>query len=157
MNTERDSDRTARPSVFKSASTLPLGLALGLMWTLAGAVPARGHGAIADVTHTLTITATYETGEPMAEAQVLVYSPRDGGTPWKVDQTNAQGEYQFTPDTDGSWEVIIRQAGHGKAVTIPVGTASSGGGGGLSRAAGIAVGLWGLLGTALFFSRGKKS
>ncbi len=154
----RGSSRTVNLSSLTPILKLWLGLGLGLIFFLTGVGldPVWGHGAIANVTYTLTVTAAYETGDPMAGAQVLVYSPRDGGTPWKVGETGPQGDYRFTPDTDGSWDVVIRQAGHGKTVTIPVGAATSGGGT-LPRVAGILVGLWGLVGTALFFSRGKKS
>lgn len=96
----------------------------------------------------------------MANAQVAVYSPKDTETPWQTGSTNAQGEFTFTPDssTPGSWEVVVRQAGHGKAVTIPLGgtvepnrqsTALSN-----FLAGGAAI--WGFVGTALFFSRGSR-
>lgn len=138
--------------------------------------PSWGHGAIATVTRSFAVEATYASGEPMASAQVVVYSPDHPDDPWLTGTTDPQGKFEFTPDTTGNWDVIIRQAGHGTTVSVPVDmsaqtaidpqpfqqtqsaqlisttTASP-----LQRWASAGAGLWGLLGTVLFFSRGKQS
>lgn len=141
--------------------------------------PGWSHGAIATVTRTFTVEARYASGKPMAEAQVVVYSPDDLEQPWSTGMTNRAGLFEFSPDTDGNWEVIIRQAGHGTSVTVPVEAVeteitevetpapatiakpptpisqSAPQNSPLQRWASAGAGLWGLIGTVLFFSRGK--
>ncbi|MEM9804227.1 MAG: carboxypeptidase-like regulatory domain-containing protein [Cyanobacteria bacterium P01_D01_bin.56] len=132
--------------------------------------PGWSHGAIATVTHTFAIEASYSSGEPMAQAQVVVYSPDDLTEPWATGQTDEQGKFEFDPDKAGDWEVVIRQAGHGTTVSVPVGTTmvaqtpgtpavstASTSASPLHRWASAGAGLWGLVGTVLFFSRGKQS
>lgn len=105
----------------------------------------------------------------MAQAQVAVYGPDDLETPWTTGQTDIDGKFEFDPDSPGNWEIVIRQAGHGTTVTVPVGTAAREAS---SQAAKVSLAtstpplqrwvsagaaLWGLIGTVLFFSRGKQS
>ena len=160
---------------------LNLTLALTLGWA-GWALPAIAHGVT--VAHrqvsTVEINAQFETGEPMANAQVLVYAPDNPTEPWQQGTTNDQGKFSFTPDTaqPGNWEVMVRQAGHGVATTIPVeapSTENSASDPGTEAEAepnslispstglspvqqGITIGsvIWGFIGTALFFARGKR-
>ena len=160
--------------------------ALGLV--LVCSQPGWSHGAIATVTQTFSVEASYSSGQPMSSAQVAVYSPDNLHEPWATGQTNKQGKFEFTPHTPGNWEVVIRQAGHGTTVTVPVATeamaqiesptetsqtaaaskttpkttaaivsSSEPLGHPLQRWASAGAALWGLIGTVLFFSRGKKS
>lgn len=159
---------------------LTLALTLGLVgWAL----PAIAHGVTVEhrQVSSVEIEARFETGEPMANAQVLVYAPDNPTEPWQQGNTDGQGQFSFTPDTTqpGSWEVMVRQAGHGVLTTIPVAdspsaeTAASDPTGevksspnslispstGLSPVQqGITIGsvIWGFIGTALFFARGKR-
>ncbi|NEQ49545.1 MAG: carboxypeptidase regulatory-like domain-containing protein [Leptolyngbya sp. SIO3F4] len=140
--------------------------------------PGLSHGAIATVVHTFSVEATYSSGEPMAMAQVVVYSPENPDQPWTTGQTNETGKFEFIPDAVGDWEVIIRQAGHGTTVNVPVSTAAIAqieptsatspspanllstseplsNTSPLHRWASAGAALWGLIGTVLFFSRGK--
>lgn len=139
--------------------------------------PGWSHGAIATVTHRFAVEANYASGEPMALAQVAVYSPDDPNVPWITGQTDQQGRFEFSPNAAGNWEVIIRQAGHGTTVSVPVGTlaqapdsppttqtvtdsivsTSAPSASPLQRWASAGAGLWGIVGTVLFFSRGKQS
>ncbi|MEA5463823.1 carboxypeptidase-like regulatory domain-containing protein [Leptothoe sp. PORK10 BA2] len=134
--------------------------------------PGWAHGAIATVSPTFSIEAAFTSGEPMALAQVVVYSPDQPEQPWTTGQTNQQGEFEFSPDAPGNWEVVIRQAGHGTTVNVPVAMApstaqaqtnsqtaiaTSVSSSPLQRWASAGAALWGLVGTALFFSRGKQS
>jgi nickel transport protein len=123
---------------------------------------ALAHGV--DITYTSTmaieIVAAYDTGEPMSDAQVVVYAPDDPSTAWLTGVCDDEGHFSFTPDNSkpGSWDVQIRKAGHGGMVHIPVGedTVVSGGTDGYSvlqivlMAACVA---WGIAGTALYVSR----
>jgi nickel transport protein len=165
--------------------------ALGLV--LLCGQPGWSHGAIATVTRTFSVEAIYSSGQPMASAQVVVYSPDNPNEPWITGQTNQQGKFEFSPDTPGNWEVVIRQAGHGTTVNVPVEaqaiaqiddiptetlteapqttaspqttakatsaivSSSAPLAHPLQRWASAGAALWGLIGTVLFFSRGKKS
>lgn len=160
-----------------------LNLTLALTLGLAGwALPAIAHGVTVEhrQVSSVEIEARFETGEPMANAQVLVYAPDNPAEPWQQGTTNDQGQFSFTPDATqpGSWEVMVRQAGHGVLTTIPVAdpaaenSASNPGAEaeaepnslispstGLSPVQqGITIGsvIWGFIGTALFFARGKR-
>ncbi|MGD1854307.1 MAG: carboxypeptidase-like regulatory domain-containing protein [Leptolyngbyaceae cyanobacterium] len=137
--------------------------------------PGWSHGAIATVTRTFAVEASYSSGEPMALAQVVVYSPENPDQPWTTGQTNEAGEFEFSPDAAGNWDVVIRQAGHGATVSVPVATTAVAQGdqqspaatlissseplasSPLQRWASAGAALWGLVGTVLFFSRGKQS
>ena len=116
----------------------------------------------------------------MANAKVMVYSPAKHTEPWQQGTTDDQGQFSFTPDRTqpGNWEVMVRQAGHGVVTTIPIenpspeNSASDPGteaeaepnslispSTGLSPVQqGITIGsvIWGFIGTALFFARGKR-
>jgi len=140
---------------------------------------ARAHGALIEVTQkTVEIKATFDNGDPMAAAQVLIYSPTDLETPWEKGQTDSEGRFTFTPEerAPGQWEVTVRQAGHGGTTTFAVGesttgatttehaastaastsTASTNGApltASTQKWVSIAAVIWGFVGTALFFSR----
>ena len=143
----------------------------GLGLVLLFSQPGWSHGAIATVTQSFAVEARYSSGDPMAQAQVVVYGPDDLETPWTTGQTDANGKFEFDPDSPGNWEVVIRQAGHGTTVTVPVGgqpgqTAAARASPQaakvslappVQRWASAGAALWGLIGTVLFFSRGKQS
>lgn len=160
---------------------------------------ALAHGVAIDYqeTQAIEITALFDTGEPMANAQVVVYAPSDPSTPWMTGTTTETGIFTFTPDRSqaGNWEVSVRQAGHGEILSIPVETEASEAeeppGEGTTQAGADATeaeeptatettrinqttqpsprsltpmqralmagsALWGFVGTALFFTRGKR-
>ncbi|MBE9182681.1 carboxypeptidase regulatory-like domain-containing protein [Oculatella sp. LEGE 06141] len=159
---------------------------LGLLSVLGVQSRAIAHGVEINyqTTEAIAINATYDTGEPMAEAQVIVYAPDDPSTPWMTGTTDEQGRFLFAPDRaqSGNWEVAVRQAGHGEILSIPVdGEAASeteqapapssetaaveqtaGRANNLDALSPLQKGvmggavLWGFIGTALFFARGKK-
>lgn len=111
----------------------------------------------------ITIVAKYDSGEPMAGAQVVVYAPGDSSTPWLTGVCDDEGRFSFTPDATkpGIWDVRVRLAGHGGMVHIPVGegNATSGSIGGYSYlqiTLMAACVVWGSLGTALYFRRRRQ-
>ncbi|PSN17298.1 carboxypeptidase regulatory-like domain-containing protein [filamentous cyanobacterium CCP5] len=134
------------------------------------ATAALAHGANIEVSQgQIQIQATYDGGNPMANAQVLVYSPDNLEEPWTEATTDESGRFSFEPDSAGTWEVTVRQAGHGDVVTIPVGESATAADSPEVEAAPVQAGLspmqqwvtigsviWGFVGTALFFSRGKR-
>ena len=68
----------------------------------------------------LEIQARYDNGESMANAQVAVYAPNAPAEPWLTGTTDASGRFVFIPDEslDGNWEIQVRQAGHGNIITV---------------------------------------
>ena len=140
---------------------LPLALLLALGLTLGLTMTASAHGAKIEYTINMAveIRATYDTGEPMDGGQVMVYAPDNPSIPWLEGVCDEEGRFVFTPDPSkpGTWDVQVRQAGHGDMVHIPIGEdmAVSGGTGYTSLQIvlmGVCV-VWGFVGTALFFSR----
>ncbi|SDW46592.1 carboxypeptidase-like regulatory domain-containing protein [Roseicitreum antarcticum] len=73
----------------------------------------------AEVVPTIHLQARYDTGGPMAGAQVIIYAPDAPGDVWARGQTDDAGRFQFIPDAlPGRWSVQVRQAGHGAMVYI---------------------------------------
>lgn len=145
--------------------------------------PVLAHGANINyqVRSAIAVTATYDSGEPMAEAQVTVYAPEDPSEPWKTGVTDDQGRYVFVPDAEqsGEWSVSVRQAGHGDIVTLDLGESATPNAGDTAttdasppsslvatsaretsipqRVLTVSAVVWGCVGTALYFSRNRKS
>ena len=140
--------------------------------TWSGDVLAHGARITYQETRGIKITAIYDQGDPMTDAQVVIYAPADPTNPWLKGETDAQGHFSFVPDFNqvGNWDIKVRQAGHGALISIPI-TADS-----TSDVATNSVtpqpdssytlrqkilmsvsGVWGFVGTALFFSRQPKS
>ena len=137
-------------------------LALGLV------VPTKAYAHGVNIEYTsnveIEIVARYDTGGPMAGAQVVVYSPDDPATPWLTGVCDDEGRFSFIPDTSkpGIWDVQVRKAGHGDIIHIPVGgdTTTAGGIGGyttLQIGLMVACVVWGSVGTALYFSRRRNA
>lgn len=134
--------------------------------------PAIAHGAKANykVTSSIEIQAQYDSGQPLKNAQVTVYSPANPNQPWATGVTDEKGYFWFTPDYSktGYWEVKVRQAGHGALISVPVNSnlnsnpqqqavlgANRQEFTPLQKVLMIASVIWGSVGTALFFYRGK--
>ncbi len=120
------------------------------------------HGARIEyrVATTVEITASYDDGRPMAGGQVTVYAPDDPSTPWLTGECDEDGQFTFTPDPTkpGTWDIQVRQAGHGDMIHVEIGEgrgamAGSTGYSALQIAITSACVGWGFVGTALFFSR----
>ena len=132
-------------------------LALGL------AATASAHGVKIEyqINVAVEVLAAYDTGEPMAGGQVAVYAPDDPSTPWLTGVCDEEGRFTFTPDPakPGTWDVQVRQAGHGDMVHIPIGEdVAMSGSTGYTPLQIVLMGacvVWGFVGTALFFSRGR--
>ncbi|PPS45583.1 carboxypeptidase-like regulatory domain-containing protein [Chroococcidiopsis sp. TS-821] len=167
---------------FKWKIIVPFAL-LSVFGSSASAI-AHGVRMQARETQAIEVNAEYDTGEPMAQAQVIVYAPNDPATPWLEGTTDKNGNFIFTPDASqpGNWSVQVRQAGHGGIVNIPVEgdrapteenttvaapepetntprvvTNESANFTPLQLILMGASGVWGFIGTALFFMRGNKS
>lgn len=145
--------------------------ALLLLLALAPQV-AGAHAALvsAEPIEALRITARYDTGEAMAGAQVTIYAPDDPATVWARGETDAEGRFDLVlpAEPEGTWAVQVRQAGHGAMIHVEHGqaagavaalvvTAGSTAPRGLQRAVMVALVLWGAIGTALWFRRGRAA
>lgn len=91
------------------------------------AVPVFGHGVRVDYTidpvaGSVTVQAAFDTGEPLAEGQVIIFAPNDLVNPWLVDVLDADGAFTFIPDYDipGFWDVQVRKAGHGGLIHVEI-------------------------------------
>lgn len=142
------------------------------------------HGAVIDYEKidAIALVAQYDTGEPMNNAQVIVYAPNNADEPYLQGVTDDNGNFTFTPDTTitGNWTVRIRTAGHGSIINIPVESketvapeSNDNDSNEIStnqpetprqssfpntsqRLLMTISGVWGFVGTALFFSRPKQ-
>ncbi|MEO1095771.1 MAG: carboxypeptidase-like regulatory domain-containing protein [Cyanobacteria bacterium J06638_28] len=127
---------------------------------------ALAHGVLIQARNApaVLIEAAYDSGEPMVNAQVQVYAPNDPQTPIFTGVTDAVGRYTFTPDQPGNWEVSVRQAGHGDITVVPVAAdntitqdfTNSTELTGVQRFITAGAVIWGCIGTALYFRRGKR-
>lgn len=85
---------------------------------------AFGHGVAIEyqATEAISIQAKYDSGKPMSNAQVVVYSPENPSEPWQTGVTDKEGKFVFVPDNgiSGNWSVKVRSAGHGSVINIPL-------------------------------------
>ncbi|AFZ48040.1 hypothetical protein Cyast_2090 [Cyanobacterium stanieri PCC 7202] len=149
------------------------------------------HGVVLDYekVDAIALIAQYDTGEPMSNAQVVVYAPNNPDEPYLQGVADENGNFTFTPDKTitGNWTVRVRTAGHGSIINIPVESTSetvasentdhdsneistenntsetqsptprqSSSPNTSQRLLMAVSGVWGFVGTALFFSRSKK-
>ena len=140
------------------------------IFSLQSGAIAHGVRITYQVAPALEIQATYDNGELMANAPVEIYAPNAPSEPWLSGTTDAAGRFIFLPNVSlgDAWEIKVRQAGHGNIVTVPLGEAVTT----VETAAQTlavlkgdtnytppqlflmgATGVWGFVGTALFFSR----
>ncbi len=140
--------------------TLTILLGLLLIFSIAGTAFAHGSNIVYTIDVTVNLQSMYDTGEPMAGGQVVVYAPDDPSTPWLTGTCDEEGRFSFTPDPSkpGTWDVQVRQAGHGDMVHIVIGKegATTQGSSGFNSLQIVLMGacvVWGFVGTALFFSR----
>ncbi len=129
-------------------------------------VVALAHGAHIQARNAaaVEIQAAYDSGEPMAEAAVQVFAPDDPQTPVYTGLTDTAGRFVFVPTSPGTWEVSVRQAGHGDIAAIPIEAAgllasefsNDAGLNWLQRSIVAGAVTWGCVGTALYFGRRGK-
>jgi nickel transport protein len=145
-------------------------LILGLILILTGTTKAIAHGAkiIYEEKEAIAIQANFDDGTPMKNAQVVVYAPNDPATPWLKGTTDEQGNFLFVPDPtqSGNWDVKVRLAGHGDLISIPLVAegkleqtpppTNNAQYTPLQTIVMAAAGIWGMVGTALFFSQRRK-
>lgn len=123
---------------------------------------AMAHGVDVIVTprEAVEVVASFDGGDPMSGAQVTVFAPEDPAEPWLQGTADEEGRFYFVPDParPGTWEVRVRQAGHGEIIRLEVDDSGIAGTSGTGLTAlqkvlmAAAVG-WGAIGTALYFKR----
>jgi nickel transport protein len=161
---------------------LVIAVILGISYTQKGLT--HGAYVNYQETKAIKIQAIYDGGKPIINGQVTVYNPVEPATPWLTGNTDENGEFVFIPDysVTGNWQVRVRQAGHGTITTIPISTtitqaldkedrinintlahADNVKSGSVNNAGYTieqklimaASGVWGCIGTALYFSKKK--
>lgn len=149
-------------------------LSLGL-FLLGASAPVYGHGAAAEYRQVsaIEVRGSYDNGDPISEAQISIYAPENPNEPWLEGTTQEDGTFVFVPDPEqtGDWVARVRKGGHGDMTTIEVETpqeeetqtqtsSSDWQGGGytpLQTALMAILGVWGFVGTALFFASKKSA
>lgn len=138
-----------------------------LLLTLNTTHPVAAHGTdiVYAVGPQVQLQAKFDTGEPMANAQITVYSPEDPANPWLVGEADAEGNFAFAPDVTlpGRWDIFVRTAGHGDSLYVEldeggaVVAGSTSGGFTVPQIVLMSASvIWGMIGTALYFARGKS-
>ncbi|MEA3266298.1 MAG: carboxypeptidase regulatory-like domain-containing protein [Candidatus Fermentibacteria bacterium] len=130
------------------------------------AFPVLGHGARViweiqgDSVH---ISAAFDDGLPMDQAQVTVFSGAAPSVPYTSGLTDGNGEFTFLPDVELSlaWDVQVRKAGHGDIVhfSLDGSTDTVSDQGAFTTLQIILMSVcvvWGFIGTALFFASKRK-
>lgn len=138
-------------------------------------VAAHGTDVVATVSRqvevelSVVVEATLHSGRPLAGAQVTVHAPGESEAPWLTGTSDDEGRFEFAPPAElaGLWEVRVAHRGHGGRVSVEVPAAGGEADPAVVRAEAsssshltvlqrVVMGgcvVWGLLGTALFFSR----
>jgi nickel transport protein len=145
-----------------------------MMWIITYSPQTFAHGSkiTYQSTQGIEITAKYENDTPMRDAQVVIYAPDDPATPWLKGLTNEEGKFMFIPNSKitGNWSIKVRFAGHGTMINIPIESSEIENSNEikklnisnqnnnpnlttLQKLMMSLTGIWGLIGTALFFSR----
>lgn len=125
-----------------------------------------------EVTLAVAVEATFHSGRPMVGAQVTVFAPGTSETPWLVGECDEAGHFEFAPPADrtGIWDIRVVQRGHGGRVAVEVAGEGEQAGPSTVRAQASSTAhltslqksvmaasvIWGLIGTALFFSRRRR-
>lgn len=120
---------------------------------------AFSHAALlkAESAQAVRLHARYDTGQPMAHAQVFIYAPGDSSGPWGQAVTDREGRLEFVLGPEmGRWRFQVRQAGHGAVAYVTLGAdqpvieTADAGQSMAQRVVMVALVAWGALGTALF-------
>ena len=143
--------------------------------TWSGKLLAHGSNIKYRKTEAIEIQSNYESGSPMAKAQVTIYAPNNPSKPWLKGITDDQGKFIFIPDYSqtGNWQIKVRQSGHGNMINLAISennkltdnrpekhsninhnSLNNEYSSGQKLVMAIMV-TWGFVGTALFFSRKK--
>lgn len=132
------------------------------------AIEVNAHGVSAGYIERtgIEIVARYDTGQPVSGGRVSVFAPDNPASPWITSTLDENGRFRFVPDpaVPGTWSVQVRQEGHGAMIHIPLGESVARevetGPVRLTLLQRILVAAsisWGGIGTALYFSRKRRT
>lgn len=158
------SDMSAKGIAMSKRSDRLPALLLGCLLLAPGTAMSHAAFVQADEVQAVRVEGRYETGEPMAGAQVTVFAPDNAAEPWQQGQTDAAGVFLFVPDDQpGRWAVRLRQAGHGGMAYLDIAadttaplvltTARAAAPSPVQKTVMAACVVWGCIGTALYFRR----
>lgn len=112
------------------------------------------------------IRAMFDTGEPMANARVLIFAPGETEVKQRT-VTDEDGIFCLVPDKSGTWAVQVRaKGGHGMRINLDIDSSMAFGSGRETEISGPTFGqkiimavcfVWGCVGTALFFGKRAKA
>ncbi len=128
-----------------------------LIFIIAGIVYTHGINYSLTQKSKLSITFTYEGGEPMKNATVLFFAPGNYNKYAFKKTTDNSGRVEFSPEKKGEWIIMAKQAGgHVKRVNLKVSEnmllrSSKGSLSFLQKIIIAFCVLWGFVGTALYF------
>lgn len=133
--------------------------------SLLSAAPALAHGTEYELLDggVVGVRATFDTGQPMANAPVLIFAPGENRAQLTT-TTDGRGVVCFAPDRAGLWVLQVRaEGGHGLRVNLQVGESmltapTTKDAGGLSTWQKLVMAvcvIWGFAATALLF-RGRR-
>ena len=83
------------------------------------------HGVHHSVTRdeAVIVNAMYQGNEPMAYAEVKIYSPADSEVEYQNARTDKNGKFAFYPDMKGEWTIKVNDGmGHGFTEKVDVST-----------------------------------
>jgi nickel transport protein len=149
-----------------SRAAFPAVMVLSLLICLPSAAPAFAHGTEYELLDggVVGVRASFDTGQPMANAPVLIFAPGENRVRLTT-TTDSRGVVCFAPDRAGVWVLQVRsEGGHGLRVNLEVDesmlAASTVRGVGVfstwqKLVMAICV-LWGFVATALYFRRRRR-
>jgi nickel transport protein len=133
---------------------------------LLSAVPASAHGAGYELLDggMVGVRATFDTGQPVANAEVLIFAPGETRAEMTA-STDPRGVICFAPDRAGLWVLQIRaEGGHGLRINLEIdesmlASAPSSGAGSFTTWQKLVMALcvlWGFAATALLFRHRRR-
>ena len=132
-----------------------------LIFLMAPVLPLFSHGSEYTILsdRVVKIEVKYDTGEFIADADVIVFPPGQKEAQYTV-QTDKKGIFYIEPDREGTWILQVRGGnGHGMRINLPVDDSMLIGGSGTNRLSLLQKLImllsvaWGTAGTVLYFRK----
>lgn len=74
-----------------------------------------------NITGGVGLQVIYDSGDPVSEADVQIFSPEDKKLIFQQLSTDKNGRFLFSPDKTGKWKVIVNDGmGHGLITDISI-------------------------------------
>ena len=125
-------------------------------------LPLFAHGTKYEIVpeKVIGIKAMFDTGEPIANAKVLIFAPDERKATYTT-ESDSNGVFYLSPDRAGTWTMQVRdKGGHGMRINLPVDESmqlstapKSSGMTYLQKVLAALCVVWGCIGTALYFRR----